>query len=804
MWQTTRLTLRAAWRALWARPWLTMAAAACLTLGIAANTVIFSLLNGVFLRPFPYRDPTTLVAIRNSVASRGITDNEVSYFDYAAWREGARSIVEMGLFFERSYSLAADPAADVEQHDGAALTASVFPTLGVPPTLGRGFTEDEDRPGGPLVVVLSDGLWRDAFGSDSSIVGRTIQVTGRPHTVVGVMPPGFAFPARATLWTPAALDRETERGNHFAEVIGRLRPGATTAELSDELNAVSRRLGELHPETNAVWGADVVSLREHEVGTYASIAVVLQAAVLVVLLIACVNVANLLLARGVSRRREFAVRTSLGADRRHLLLQLLAEALLLSLVSGLAAVVLAWWGVDLVAGLLPDILPFWMTFTVDSRVLIFTLLVSLITALLAGVVPAFRSSAINLMVSLRDGGRGHSAGPGNRRLRDALVVAEVGLSVVLLVGAGLMLRSSYALTRTDPGFRTDRALTAFLSLRHPSFDSLFERSRAVDRVLERVHAIPGVTDATMVSQVPLNGNNSSTGIFADTEVRQAGNEHPVDFRAVSPNFFSTLEIPFARGRSFTQREVEDSAAVVVVSASLATRIFGTLEVLGRRIIMGGVGDEAYAVVGVVQDVHVRTLREIARPQMYFPYTRSPSRVVNLVVTTAADPRQTASALRAAAREVAPSAAVFQLASLREVYDASVWQERLYSRLLLGFAGIALVLAALGVYGVVAYAASQRTQEIGVRVALGARRGDVRWLVVRDGLALGLGGSVLGAVGAVAAGGALRGLLYGVSPTDPLILVGVPLLLTLVAMAASLLPAHRASRTDPIAALREEA
>ncbi len=793
--------LRFAWRTLSARKLHTAIAVLCLGIGIGVNTVVFSMVNGILFRPFPYRGPDELVALRSTVPERGVRSAEIAYADFAEWRRGATQLTGMGAYFDRSYTLSIDN--DAEQLEATAVTADLLPTLGISPALGRGFRADEDRPGAPRVVLLSHTLWTERFNADSAVLGRSIMLSATPHTIIGVMPRGFGFAGQSRLWTPMALDENAERGNHYMEAIGRLKPGASSAAARAELDAISRQLAERFPDTNAGWGANVISLREHEVGKAQPLLLIMQGAVLLVLLIACANVANLFLAQGVGRQREIAIRSSLGAGRARVVRQLLLEALLVAVCGAALGLLLAMWTVDLVRSMFPSLLPFWVRFDIDARVLGFTIAAAGLTALVAGVIPAWRVSRPDLSDVLKAGGRGSSHSRAHQGLRGALVVGEMALAVVLVVGASLLVRSFVHLTRTDPGFAVERSLTMFVSLRDPRYNDLFARTAALDRILERIRAIAGVREAAGVSEVPLNGNNRSTGIFAEGEPIVPGKAHSTQYRIITPEYFSALEIPILRGRTFTRQEVADSSRVAVVGETFAKRHFPNDEAVGKRFILGGGGDELYTIIGIAGDTRMRRLDEPPAAQMYFTSTRNPTRVMNLVVATAGDPASFGNAVRAAVRETAPGVPVYRLATMRAVYDQSLWQERVIGQLFGAFAVIALILAALGVYGVMAYNAAQRTQEIGVRVALGARRSDVMRLVTRGALALGGAGALLGTLLAAAVSGVLRDMLYGVSPTDPTVLVGVPLSLVAVALIASVIPARRAALVDPVDALRVE-
>jgi predicted permease len=793
-WQDVRFAARA----LAGHRTVTTIAIACLALGIGINATIFSVTNGILLRPFPYRDPAALVALRQTFPERNVYDNEVTWADFVEWERSAKHAVAMGAWFNRGFTIGS--ATDLTQIDGAALSTGLTQTLGVQPLRGRPFVTADGAPGAPAVAMLSERVWRERYAADPAIVGSSIALNGRPHTVVGIMPAAFEFPDRARVWTPISLDPESQRGEHYMEAVARLRSGSTVAELQAELEAIAKRLAESHPETNRGWGASVTTLRDHEVGEQRPVLFVLQGSVLLVLLIACANVANLLLARGVARERELALRASLGAGRGRIIRLLLVEALLVALAGGAIGVALSMWGTDALRAMMPPVLPFWMHFGLDGRVLVFALLTSVAAAVVAGVYPALRSSRVDVQTALKSESRSGSASREARRSRHVLVVAEMAFAVMLMVAATLMMRSFVNMTQTKPGFATSQRLTAFVSLRDPRYDSTDTRAQALDRIVDAARAMPGVTAAAAVSNVPLNGNSSSSGVFTDDEPVIAGKQRPAEYRVVTPGYFETLEIPLIRGRTFTGSDATDGVKRVVVGQTLAERFFPGKDAVGRSLRLW---DTTYQVIGIVGDSRLRAVHRPAAPQFYALFAEAPSRVMQLVVHSSGDPSAAFGALRAAVSRAVPGVPVYREATLDAVVDESMWAERAMGRLFSIFGLMALLLTAFGVYGVIAYTVSQRTREIGVRLALGAQRSDILRLVVRGALVLGVIGAGLGLGGAAAAGGALRFLLFGVSPTNPWVLGGVSLLLLAVAVLAAWLPARRAARLDPSLALRSE-
>jgi putative ABC transport system permease protein len=796
--------LRYAVRTLLKQRGFSFVAVLCLALGIGVNTVIFSVVNAILLRPFPYADPDALVSITEAPGREGPrAGGALSYPNYADYVAQTTSFTSVGSYAARTFTVLG--ASEAERVEGAFVSASMFPTLGIAAARGRGFETADDREGAPRVALISDALWERRYSRDAGVVGSAITVDGAPATVIGVLPPDVKFPGRADLWLPHARGiRPGDRGNHYLEAIGRLKPGVELARARAELEVIGRRLAERYPDENHDWVPRVVSLREAEVGESRPILLIMQVAVLFVLLIACANVANLVLSRGTSRHREIAIRTTLGAARARVVRQLLTENLLLALAGGTLGAVLAGWGLDLVVALIPDTLPNWMRFTIDGRVLAFTLLVSLATGFAFGMAPALQVSRPDLTEALKDGARGAGAARSGRRVRSALVVAEMALSLMLLVGASLMMVSFLRLQSVDPGFDYRNTLSMQVALNDSQYDSLVTRWNALDRIATEVSALPGVRGAAAVSLTPLTSANATTGFYLDGEPLTPGGAHPAEVRSVSTSYFDVMGIRLLRGRGFSPQELADSAPVTVINQTLAARHWPNADPIGKRIRWGITTDDPlFTVVGVVADVKQRKLGAPLQPQMYVPYTQYPYRTMTLMVSGDRDPGSLATAVRAKVREVAPAVPLYGLETMRDIYRRSVWQERLLGTLFTSFAVLALVLAAAGVYSVIAYSVNQRTHEIGVRMALGAQRVDVFRLVVRSGVHLALVGVAIGAVGALAATRVLSATLFGVSPTDPVVFGGTALVLLATALVASYLPARRAASLDPVRALKND-
>ena len=801
--ETVVQDIRYAVRTLAKQRGFTTIAVLCLALGIGVNTVIFSCLNAILLRPFPYANPDALVVFSEGQSKEARRPGgALSYPDYVDYSAGVKSFSSVGSYASRTFTLTG--ITEPERIDGARVSASMFPTLGLAPARGRGFEAADDREGAPRVALISDALWERRYARDPQVLGRSVEVDGRPATIVGVMPPDVRFPGRADMWLPHAQSVTEQRDNHFLQGIGRLAPGASIERARAELDAVGRALAERYPDTNQGWAPNALSLRDSEVGEIRPVLLIMQAAVSFVLLIACANVANLLLARGASRHREIAIRTTLGAARARIIRQLLTESLLLSLAAGAIGVLLAGWGIDAVKAMLPQSIPSWMQFTIDGRVLAFTFAMAAATGIVFGLAPAVQASRPDLTDALKDGARGAGAGRRSQRFRSALVVAEVSLSLVLLIGASLMMKSFLRLQSVDPGFDYRGTLSMQASFVGAAYDDAGARWSALDRVLTEVSALPGVSGAAAVSITPLTTTNATTGFFVDGEPLSAGGAHDAEVRSITAGYFNALSIDLIRGRTFSGQEMTDGAEVVVVNQTLASRYWPNEDPIGKRMRWGiTTSDPLLTIVGVVADVKQRQLGAPLQAQMYVPYTQYPYRTMTLMVATKGDASTLAGPVRAKVRELAPGVPLYAVETMNAIYSRSVWQQRLYGTLFTSFAVIALMLAAAGVYSVIAYSVTQRQHEIGVRMALGARRLDVFRLVVQGGARLACVGVGIGAIGAFAATRVLDKLLYGVSSTDPLVFGSMAALLLTISLVASYLPARRAASLDPVRALKND-
>jgi putative ABC transport system permease protein len=801
--------IRYAARTLIKNPAFTFAAVLCLALGIGVNATIFSCVRALLLRPFPYRNPDELVAIGEANLKRGFHMNSVSYPNFRSWQAENRTLQNIGIYTGTSFNLANGDGAEWVQ--GGNVSWTMFRTLGIAPALGRDFREEEDRVGAPKVIILSDRIWHDRFDGKPDVVGQSIMVNGVRHLVIGIMPRGFEFPATAGAWTTMQLDPLNNRGNHSWQVIGRLKPGATVTQARKDLSAIAATLEEKYPSSNTGWGADVATLRDQQVGNFRPVLLIMTASVAFVLLIACANVANLLLARASARSKEMAVRIALGANGWRVIRQLLTESILVALIGATLGIAFAYAFLQWIKANILGGMPFWMKFTIDGPVLLFTTAVAVATGLLFGLVPAIQSARPNLNETLRDSGaRGSSAGRSRQRLRSSLVVGEIALSLVLLVGATLLIRSFVGMQGVNPGFDHGNLLTMRLSLSGPQYDSTYKRFAMLDRLLGQLNARPGVVSAAITNNIPLSNNNNNSFITLEHQPVQLGSEPLLEIRWVSPRYLETLRVPLVRGRMFTQQEWADSGVVgrvAVINQYMAEHFWKSADdALGKRFKFGNATDTStnwVTVIGIAADIKHKQLTQQPDFQGYMPYRQGGWSSMVIVVRTRGEPTQATSTVLGTIKQVDPVLPAYRIMSMDANIQQSYWQQALYGKMFGAFAAIALVLAAVGVYGVISYAVSQRTQEIGVRVALGAQRNDVLRLIVGDGALLGGIGVSIGLVGALGVTRFLRTLLFGVSPFDPASFVGVAATLTTVALLASYIPARRAAKVDPVEALRYE-
>ncbi|HEY2294100.1 MAG TPA: ABC transporter permease [Thermoanaerobaculia bacterium] len=788
-------------RRLWKAPGFTLAVVLVLALGIGATTAIFSVIDAALLRPLPYPEAGRLVAVY------GPGQNPFSFPQYLDWKRDTEVFADLGVYWRTTYALTG--AGEPEMLQVGRMSASVPRMLGVVPRVGRLFTPAEDLPGTERVVMLSEALWRRRFGGDPRILGRSLTLGEQPYTVIGIIPPGrrstvptaLAAAQKLDLWMNLRLDAEKNapRDMQFLDVLGRLRPGLGLAQAEERTVPFARGLKEAVGTDQDV---SLLPLERLVTGNARPLLIALAGAVAMVLLIACTNVANLLLARAAVRRREIAVRAALGAARGRLVRQLLVESLLLALVGGGAGVLVAWAGVAGLRVLGPGSVPRLAETTVDAKILGFALALSLVTGLLFGLLPALRASRTDLAEVMKEGTRGSAGGPARERLRGTLIVAEVALSFALLIGAGLLLRSLDQLLAVNKGFDAERVISSYLLLPPSSYPQGHQQAAFFREVRERVQALPGVQAAALVSDIPLGGG-SNGGIAIEGREYPRGKEPFAEKRVASPGYFETLRIPLLAGRVFSERDVAGAPPVVVVNQALARSYFPGESPLGKHVDFRWDTKGVQEIVGVVGDVREQALHEPARPAIYIPYAQRPAEWAYLLVRTTGDPNGIVPSLRRVVAALDHNIPVADVRTLEDVVAAGLAARRLGMALFGVFSVLSLVLAALGLYAVISYMVVQRRQEIGIRMALGAQARQVMRSVLGRGLALIAIGVLCGALAALWLGRFLAGLVFGVGTTDPITFGTVALLLAVTALVASMVPALRAARLDPASVLRSE-
>jgi len=805
MWSDTRYALRTIAK----RPLFYSLVVLTLALGIGANAAIFTVVNGVLLRPLPYPQPDRLMTVWTHNPRQGFDKDVSTYPNFDDWRRSSQSFEHMSAYFGASVTLTG--SGDPAQIRGARVTPEFFETMGVAPARGRGFSAADGQAGGERVVILGHALWMQRFGGDASVIGRRIMLNGVPFEVVGVMPETFKHPADAELWLPLAPVGQFQelfgaRGSYWLTIVGRLKPGVARPAAQSEMDAIAARLEKQYP-VNAGIGIVLVPLHEELVGDVKRPLIILLGAVCFVLLIACANVANLLLTRAASRQRELAIRAALGAGRGRLVRQILTECVVLGLLGGAAGLLLAAFGTDLLQALAPPELPRLSNIGIDRNVLAYAAAASVFTSLLFGLVPALHASRRDSGGHLKEGGRTGTAGRAGGRVRAALAIGELALALVLLVGAGLLIRSFIALNNEDPGFATRGVLALRIDLPAASYGEPARIAGFYDQLIERLDALPGVEAAAAGSSLLLSRLPGSGGISIEGRPPLPPNARniPVVYDSVTPDYFATLQIPLRRGRMFTAADGPQSAQVVLVNEAFVRRFFPNEDPLGRRVTFGDPAQGRWqTIVGVVADTKRGGFEREPWAETYFPMGQSPDSRAFVLLRTGGDPVTLAAQARAAVWSIDPNQAI---ASIRTVPEMLAQRElnRRFTTLLLGvFASVALLLAIIGTYGVIAHGTAQRTQEIGIRMALGADRRSILRMVLAGGLRIAAAGLTLGVLGALALTRVLTGLLFGIGARDPLTFVVVPAALLVVALAACWIPARRAMRVDPAITLRGDA
>jgi len=802
--------LRYALRTLALNPGFAAISILALALGIGANSAIFTVVNSVLLRPLPLDDPDHLVRVRERNLKGGFPVFSLSPGNYLDYRDHNHSFTGFAVFSGTGANLA-NEGAEPERLKGNVVSIDFFDVLGRHPFLGRAFTQQEAQLGNNHVLVLSYGLWQRRFAANRAILGQTVKLSGDLYTIVGVMPPDFAFPATAEYWTPLAMNLQNwqQRGGHYLQGVARLRPGATTASAQNDLNVLAARAQAAFPASNAGWDTTVISLQESITGNVRPVMLTITAAVGFVLLIACVNVANLLLSRSSARRREMGIRSSLGAGRARLIRQLLTESLLLASLGAAGGIALAWAGTRALVRLSPTFIPRAREIALDARVVVFTAAVALLTGILFGLAPAIQTARADLASALRESGRGNAIGFRRNRLRSILVIGEVALSLVLLSGAGLLMRSFYRLQSIDPGFDPHNVLTFRTNLPASRYTSDPKANHQdvvaafYTNALDRIRALPGVTAAGAGQIFPLAGDDY---ILSFTQIGKPpvpqGNEPSAAYYSVTPGYFEALHIPILKGRDFTAHDAGKAPLVAVISDAMARQYYPNENPIGQRIEMGNGMDPA-EIVGIAGNVRDQALDTKGLVTVYFPASRDTFRTMYFGVRTAGDPSTLIAPIRTAIHQLDAELPLDAIGTVDGLVESSLSERRFAMLLMAIFAAVALALAMIGIYGVISYSVTQATQEIGIRMALGARRAHVLQMVFSYAGLLVAAGAVIGVGTSIAAGRLIASQLFEVRPTDPATYTAVASLLLATAIAACAIPAFRAMRVDPLVALRAE-
>ena len=775
---------------------------------MGASTAIFTVVDAALLRGLPYKAPDRLYHLWEKTPQKEYGQREFSYPDYQDYQQN-NSFEGIAAYTGGGAILSG--RGDPEPLAAPSASANFFTLLGVEPILGRTFQTGEDKPGAGRVVVLTYGLWQRKFGGDQAVLNQALTLNGESYTVIGVLPASFQFALRpADLWLPyqPTQNQLTRRFMHGTNLIARLKPDVSVEQAQTELSIIAGRIEHQYKESHAGTGATLIPLQDQVVGSVRPILMVLLAAVGFVLLIACANIASLLLTRSLSRQKEVAIRAALGANRWRVVRQLLTESLLLSIVGGAAGLLVAYWGVPALVAAIPDgqlnAMPFLKSLQIDGGILAFSFALSLVTGLVFGLVPALHSSRLDLNEVLKEGGRNASAGA-SHRLRSAMVMTEIALAVVLLVGAGLMMKSLLHLLRVNVGFKTENLLTMTVVLPANKYSTADRQISFSQELQDHIQSLPGVGGAGTVDILPVNGGNTTRFNVEGDPIPPAGQEIEANTRTVNESYFQTLGIPLVAGRGFDARDNTTAPGVVIIGKSVADRVFPGRDPIGRRLVYTGTKSPPDLIVGVVGDVKITGLDEAIKPVLYYPFRQSPAPVTTLVVRSNGDPNALTNSLRAEIRNVEPEAAILNVRTMDQMIATSPasFMRRFPALLISIFAGVALLLASIGIYGVVSYSVTQQTHYIGVRMALGAQASDILKMVLKQGLGLALAGVAIGVVAALALMRLLGSLLFEVKTNDPGTFALVVGTLFVVALLACYLPARRATKVDPLVALRYE-
>ena len=780
----------------------------CLALGIGINATLFAVIDGVLIQSLPFAEADRLVVLNETFERGGVREAGVSYQDLQDWKRQTTAFSSMTAVSGLSIALS-DGTGEPERFQGATTTWDLFPMLGVPPALGRHFNQEDDRAGAEPVVILSDDVWGRRYNADRGIIGRAVTVNGRPHTVVGVMPPNFSFPENQKVWIPLApIAEKNPRTSRYLFAFGRMKPGVDLARARADMASMAATTAAQYPTTSEGWSAIARPMPDEFIPDDVRLVLLtMMGAVTLVLLIACANVANLMLARASGRQREFSVRAALGAGRARMVRQLLTECVLLGLASAPLGIAIAYLGVWLLDGAVPPgNVPYYIHWEIDGRVIAYTIAISALTGLVFGLAPALQAGRLNIQEVLRDGARGSGQSGRRARLRNALVIAEVALSLVLLVGASLFVRSYLNMQGASPGFDTSRLLTLRFYMTGDAYEAEERKSQRVEEIVRRIEGLAGVQSAYASNFIPLDAGGGGGNAIVDGRPMPKGEEPFISFIGVTPHLQKTMGLAMLKGRDFTDAEGAGKAAVSVINNTMANKLWPNADPVGARFRLTATEPaEWFMVIGVAPDIQQFQMDNDTPPQpmAYVPYQFSSFANIGVVVRTTADPAGLTAAIRSEIRASDPALPIFNVRTMEDLRRSGFWQFRLFGFMFGIFGAAALFLAGIGVYGVLSFSVSQRTQEMGVRIALGAQRADVLRLVVRQGVTLAMIGVLVGVAGAFGITRVIASLLYNVTPTDPISFGGVAIFLTVIAFVASYLPARRATTVDPIVALRNE-